>query len=102
MADKLYFNAANIVVFHCPACGSAHRVRVDPTTGKGGAGILAWNLSMDKPTFYPTLMVYSVHRTHRCHSIIRGGMITFLADCSHALAGQIIEIPDWVSAAGGE
>lgn len=31
---------------------------------------------------------------YRCHSWIRGGHIEFLADCSHALAGQTVPVPE--------
>lgn len=31
---------------------------------------------------------------HRCHTFIRGGMVEFLGDCTHALAGQTLPLPD--------
>lgn len=31
---------------------------------------------------------------YRCHSFIEGGRIRFLSDCSHALAGQTVELPE--------
>lgn len=31
----------------------------------------------------------------RCHSFVRAGMIEFLSDCTHALRGQTVSIPDW-------
>lgn len=31
----------------------------------------------------------------RCHMYIREGKIQFLSDCSHALAGQTVEMPDF-------
>jgi hypothetical protein len=52
---------------------------------------------MDEPTFYPTIMVYGTHRTSRCHSFVRDGCIQFYADSTHALAGQTVELPDWVA-----
>ena len=30
-----------------------------------------------------------------CHSFIKDGNIQYLNDCTHKLAGQTIEIPDW-------
>jgi hypothetical protein len=97
MADKLHFIAPNIVVFNCPACGMRHRVRVNAATGKGGCGYWTWNRNMDEPTFYPTIMVYGEHHASRCHSFVRDGRIQFYADSTHALAGQTVELPDWVA-----
>ena len=31
----------------------------------------------------------------RCHSFVREGRIEFLSDCTHALAGQTVELPDF-------
>jgi hypothetical protein len=30
-----------------------------------------------------------------CHSFVTDGRIHFLADCTHALAGHIVDLPDW-------
>ncbi len=51
-----------------------------------------WNGSKDSPTFTPSLNVVGY-----CHSLVRDGMIQFLSDCTHKLAGQTVEIPDWDS-----
>lgn len=32
--------------------------------------------------------------TEVCHSFVTDGKIQFLSDCTHALAGQTVEIPD--------
>jgi hypothetical protein len=31
---------------------------------------------------------------HCCHSFVTNGKIQFLADCTHKLAGQTVELPD--------
>jgi hypothetical protein len=31
---------------------------------------------------------------HVCHSFVRDGRIEFLADCTHALAGQTVDLPE--------
>jgi hypothetical protein len=31
---------------------------------------------------------------HCCHSIITDGKIQFCGDCTHALAGKIVDLPD--------
>jgi hypothetical protein len=30
-----------------------------------------------------------------CHSFVTDGQIQFLSDCTHALAGQTVSLPDW-------
>lgn len=30
-----------------------------------------------------------------CHSFVTDGRIQFLGDCTHALAGQTVDLPDW-------
>ena len=30
-----------------------------------------------------------------CHSFVTDGRIQFLADCTHALAGQTVDLPEW-------
>jgi hypothetical protein len=30
-----------------------------------------------------------------CHSFVTDGKIQFLSDCTHALAGQTVALPDW-------
>ena len=62
-----------------------------------------WNGDVYKPTFSPSilsrLVVGKERRNIRNHVFVRGGMIQFLDDCSHQLAGQTINLPmlkDWL------
>jgi len=60
---------------------------------------------MDKPTFTPSLITGRPVWTGSqkdgkwvdeiCHSYITEGRIQYLVDCTHAMAGQTVEIPDW-------
>lgn len=34
-------------------------------------------------------------RDEVCHSFVRAGKIEFLGDCTHALKGQTVPLPDW-------
>jgi len=81
------------VWFWCPGCDDAHAVQV----GGGNPGPKwSWNGSLDRPTFHPSVLTWQGHRsapTKRCHSFITDGRIQFLADCTHALAGQTVDIP---------
>jgi len=81
------------VWFFCPGCEEAHAVRVMST---GGGSVWEWNGSEEAPTFSPSLLCTGVGR---CHSFIKDGKIQFLNDCSHALAGKTVplpELPDWL------
>jgi hypothetical protein len=95
----------------CPACGNGHRFE------KG-----RWEFDGDyvKPTFSPSMLVRSGHYApgHRgdtcwctynaehpddpdpftcsvCHSFVRGGLIQFLSDCTHGLAGRTVPLEAW-------
>ncbi len=73
----------------CPACDDIHVL-------KGWT----FNGSMDRPTFTPSLLVryfLADGTTVRsvCHSHITDGRIAFLADCTHDLAGQTVDLPEW-------
>lgn len=76
--------------FRCLGCGCAHTV---PTIGPR-----AWefNGDTDRPTFSPSVLVTSMSPGgKRCHSFVRNGRIEYLADCSHHLAGQTVDLPPW-------
>lgn len=78
--------------FWCPGCDDPHMVWVNEGSG--------WTFNGDttRPTFSPSLLVNGggvVPGTPVCHSFIRNGQIEFLSDCSHALAGQTVPIPEW-------
>jgi len=81
----------------CPACGYGHLFRTVP--GKQGQDVWSFNGDRDKPTFSPSMLVHA--RTHvtepraiLCHSFVREGRIEFLNDCSHAMAGKTVELPE--------
>ncbi len=96
------------VLFDCPGCGFLHQVNV----AGSGTPVWGWNGSMDRPTFTPSILVTGVkqltdeqHAKYletgelpkaepmRCHSFVMDGRIQFLGDCTHALAGQTVELP---------
>jgi hypothetical protein len=83
--------------FHCLGCKVSHGVFVDePGPNRP---VWTWNGSMDAPTFQPSIRVQWMYgegnKQFCCHSFITDGKIQFLADCTHSLAGQTVEIPDW-------
>lgn len=56
-----------------------------------------WNGDVDRPTFAPSVLVRypwgSDQHQVVCHSFVRDGRIEFLGDCTHALAGQTVDLP---------
>lgn len=102
--------------FWCPGCRGYHSL----TTSPGGWG---FNGNKDAPTFTPSILTKGGHyadhhkqgdtcwctfykeEKHKddpikfecsiCHSFVTDGMIQFLGDCTHALAGQTVELPDY-------
>ena len=75
-------------LFMCPGCGYEHAVAL-----KSDGGPHDFNMDYDKPTFLPSLLQnFSPGRT--CHSFIKDGMIQFLNDSWHKLAGQTVELPE--------
>jgi hypothetical protein len=112
------------VMYRCPCghCGlvalpttwtpAGMESAIDPKRPKWG-----FNGDMEKPTFTPSVDSKSGHFAtgtpehncqwcisdkqdgnptlcHHCHSFVRDGRVQFLADCSHALAGQTVDLPE--------
>lgn len=101
------------VAFWCPGCDGVHQIGV----GEGEGPRWGYNGNPEKPTFTPSILV----RSHEwqppvtsenlaefkrspweqtrvetvCHSFVTDGRIQFLSDCTHALAGQTVDIPPW-------
>lgn len=99
--------------FECPGCGSPHAVRV----GEIHSDRWTWNGNVNKPTFSPSVLVTwpewdppvtsenlaqwdkapwpQRQLEKRCHSFVVDGVVQFLDDCTHKLAGQSAPIPAW-------
>lgn len=101
--------------FECPGCDCMHGIRIKGETHP----VWGWNGSMDAPTFTPSILIRSGHfdpgrtsdkcwctynaehpdepapfKCSVCHSFVTDGKIQFLGDCTHALAGQTVELPE--------
>ena len=101
MRDAVDGSGRKYLTFWCPGCEGVHQVQV----AEGGWG---WNGSFDLPTFTPSILVtyngsdagqldddgsrapYAV-----CHSFVTDGRIQFLGDCTHPLAGQTVDLPEF-------
>jgi hypothetical protein len=99
------------VLFWCPGCDDAHQVVIDTPES------WTFNGNLDRPTISPSVHVTMTkwkgeydppikwtRPTHPdvepggeaiCHSFVVDGRIQFLGDCTHTLAGQTIDLPDW-------
>lgn len=86
------------------------------TVGEGPGPRWTYNGNPDAPTFTPSVLCQG-KQTEKdasgrwtgewvrgpdgeplpfvCHSFITDGRIQFLGDCTHALAGQTVDLPDW-------
>ena len=82
--------------FYCLGCNEIHQVW---TNKEDGPTIWGFNGSIEKPTFSPSIKVeyHGADKDTVCHSFIRDGKIQYLSDCTHALAGKTVELPDFDS-----
>lgn len=114
VSKKLRILEDGRLAFWCPGCNQAHWIAV----GEGSGPRWGYNGNPDAPTFTPSVLLRSGHyvpgqegkdcwctfeeRTGRkadfkcsvCHSFVTDGRIQFLSDCTHALAGQTVDLPD--------
>ncbi len=82
-------------IFQCPGCGGLHGVWVNIFHTNGSRWY--FNGDVDKPIINPSLLVRGENKDGPtvCHSFIKDGMIQFLSDCTHELAGKTVEIEDF-------
>ncbi len=75
----------------CAGCESRHRVPVE-----GGAEAWTFTGGLEAPTLSPSVRTRPVSKdgTGVCHIWLRAGVVTFLGDCTHALAGQTVPLRD--------
>lgn len=76
------------LMWWCAGCDEPHAID----------GTWSFNGDVDKPTFQPSVLVtgYSRHSVERrCHTFVTDGRIQYLNDCSHSLAGQTLDMPEW-------
>jgi len=75
-------------LYMCPGCGYEHAFAL-----KSEGGNHEFNMNLEKPTVSPSLLQNFV-QGQICHSFVKDGMIQYLSDCTHKLAGQTIELPE--------
>lgn len=79
--------------FFCKGCDMPHSVKF----GSGPGPRWGYNENPEDPTFTPSVLVRwnEWEEAKVCHSFVSDGRIEYLADCTHALAGQTVDLPDW-------
>lgn len=83
------FNGHVVFMFHCPACECAHSVND------------TWKFisdDLDNPTIRESVLSngdLSCPSAPRCHSFVTDGKIHYLEDCTHKMAGQTVDLPDF-------
>ena len=116
LGKKLRALEGGRLAFFCPGCQEYHMVQ----HGHGPGPRWGWNGSGDAPTFTPSILVKGTALSEKgradldawqangcprreepfdcsdavCHSFITDGRIQFLGDCTHALAGQTVDLPN--------
>lgn len=86
----------------CPACNSMHAFAID---GKNSSGAQwTWDGNVEAPSFSPSMNIIINPKGHKhhnpncstdvCHYFLKGGVIEYLGDCTHALRGQKVPLPE--------
>lgn len=79
----------------CPGCGSHHVIR---TVIKGKEPVWKFEGTEENPTFSPSILARELNEEGKpkrvCHFFIKEGVIDFLTDCTHSLAGKKVPMKD--------
>ncbi len=123
LGSKLRTAEGGRLLFKCPGCNDSHQIQVGdgpgPRWGFNGDGdrptftpsVLVWwdepaNLN-DIEALNRDIADARARReageerprvpmvSKQCHSFVTDGRIQFLGDCTHSLANQTVDLPDW-------
>lgn len=97
--------AKGVIAIFCPGCKETHVIATKVPFGNNA--VWDFNNNFEQPTFTPSLLIRTGkyvpgHEDYDdeglglsgvCHSYITDGKIQFLDDCTHALRGQTVELP---------
>lgn len=92
MGDVCELTGGQYLWWWCPGCDEPHMVDVKRWE---------WNGSLTAPTLAPSILVRRRAKPVRpepqtvCHSFVRDGKMQFLSDCTHTLAGKMVQIGEW-------
>ncbi len=73
------------LIWTCVGCGEVHCCAIDAPDRPRWA----WNRSLSKPTLVPSILKRPAGGK-RCHSFVKDGIVEFLGDCDHDLAGRSV------------
>lgn len=90
----------------CPGCNNGHEIDTEVRNAQGAKW--GFNCDAQRPTFTPSINIRwgrfadpewkpsdgEEDHSGVCHYFITDGKIIFLSDCTHALAGQTVDLPD--------
>lgn len=94
--SKVKTTSSGQKIFKYPGCDGYHSLRVNDGVSTKHPH-WGFNGDHDKPTFTPSILATVDWEKGReiCYSFVTDGRIQFLSDCTHKLAGQTVEIPEW-------
>jgi len=70
-------------------------MRIIPVILKGSrksTNCWSWNGDIESPTLKPSILTDQSPEGPRCHSFVNDGMVKYLSDCTHELAGQSLPL----------
>jgi hypothetical protein len=85
----------------CPGCGIMHVIVVDEPIVDGNGH--EWDGDTTAPTILPDVDIkwgdqvnprFNGYGGGRCHYILVAGVIEFMVDCTHAMKGKRVPLPD--------
>jgi hypothetical protein len=94
------------LAFVCPGCveGGGSGLHMLPVNSTEKAPSWDWDGNLESPTLSPSILTHTAPYSETgeplgiCHSFLTNGVFTFLDDCTHSLAGQLVpmgDLPDW-------
>jgi hypothetical protein len=99
----------NRVTIICPACRDRQMEQgyTDPADGGvagehtvpfSGGSAWTFNGDTERPTLSPSLLLTydfgDERKRYVCHSFVTDGRIQYLGDCTHPMAGQVVDLPE--------
>ena len=84
-------------IIACPGCGMHHAFYTELAMTNGARW--TFNGDLERPTFSPSMLCWweegEERAPRRCHSFVRDGRIEYLDDCTHAMKGQTVDLPEF-------
>lgn len=76
------------LMWRCVGCGEVHVCQVD---GPMMSVVWVWCDSLTTPTLAPSIME-RIEGGKICHFYVSKGVVQFLRDCTHELAGKLVQM----------